>query len=73
MANAMSLADARLSEASSPGAGVPRPSGPVEPLLELQATLPLGVAPLSRRGRVRDMEEREYRTLCARAEFGRCG
>lgn len=56
---AISAAVARLAVLSSPEKGLSRPSGPVEPLRELQATLPVGVAVLSRWGRVSETEERE--------------
>jgi hypothetical protein len=52
---------------------VPRPSGPLDPLRELQATLPLGVAVLMRCGLVRDTEERENRLRCAKPAVGRWG
>lgn len=62
MAIAISVAVALLSDRSSPDpdSGLSRPSGPVDPLLELQATLPTGgVAVLNRCGRVRETDDRE--------------
>jgi len=61
MANAISLADALRSLLSSLDVEVSRPSGPVDPLLELHATLAAGVAVLSRWGLVNDTEDREKR------------
>lgn len=56
---AISAAVARFPVFSSPEKGLSRPSGPVDPLRELQATLPVGVAVLSRWGLVSETDERE--------------
>jgi hypothetical protein len=48
IANAISFADALRSVLSSPDVDVSCPSGPVESLLELHATLAAGVTVLSR-------------------------
>jgi hypothetical protein len=59
IANAISFADALRSVLSSPDVEASCPSGPVESLLELHATLAAGVTVLSRWGFVRETDERE--------------
>jgi hypothetical protein len=56
---------------SSPDAGVPRPSGPLDPLLELHATLPLGVPVPMRGGLVKDADDCEHRLRLEKPALGR--
>lgn len=77
IANATSREVARRSRLPSPEEGLSRlSSGPVEPLLELQAALVTGVAVLRRCGRVRETDEREnrlrYEGCIAELACGRC-
>jgi hypothetical protein len=70
MANTISVAGALLSGLSSYAPGDTRPSGPVDSLLELQSTLPCGVAAPICGGLVRDIVDCENRLRCAWVALG---